>query len=155
MAGDPLSPIEEEVRTSDASPDARMRVSSQCHRGRPNSQNAVQALLASGSGWNIFLISVLGLFAELMLIRWIGTEIRIFAYLQNTVLVVCFLGLGVGCFTCHRPATLKQILVPLLALTAVLSFSQTRSIAGRITSFLSEMEDLLIWEHSVATNPWS
>ncbi|MCA9086734.1 MAG: methyltransferase domain-containing protein, partial [Planctomycetaceae bacterium] len=48
-----------------------------------------------------------------------------------------------------------QILVPLLALTAVLSFSQTRSIAGRITSFLSEMEDLLIWEHSVATNPWS
>ncbi len=28
-----------------------------------------------------------------MLIRWIGTEVRIFAYLLNAVLVVCFLGL--------------------------------------------------------------
>ena len=46
----------------------------------------------------IFWISVLGLFLELLLIRWIGTEIRIFAYLQSTVLVVCFLGIGVGCF---------------------------------------------------------
>ena len=27
--------------------------------------------------WAIFLVSVLGLFLELMLIRWIGTEIRI------------------------------------------------------------------------------
>ena len=35
----------------------------------------------------LFLVSVLGLFLELLLIRWIGTEIRIFAYLQNTVLV--------------------------------------------------------------------
>ena len=35
--------------------------------------------------WSLFLISALGLFLEMMLIRWIGTEIRIFAYLQNTV----------------------------------------------------------------------
>ncbi len=45
----------------------------------------------------IFLVSVLGLFLEMLLIRWIGTEIRIFAYLQNTILIVCFLGLGLGC----------------------------------------------------------
>jgi hypothetical protein len=31
----------------------------------------------------VFLISVLGLFLELLLIRWISTEIRVFAYLQN------------------------------------------------------------------------
>ena len=43
-----------------------------------------------------FVISVVGLFLELLLIRWISTEIRIFAYLQNTVLVVCFLGPGDG-----------------------------------------------------------
>jgi hypothetical protein len=42
----------------------------------------------------IFLISILGLFVELILIRWIGTEVRIFAYLQDTVLVACFLGFG-------------------------------------------------------------
>lgn len=40
--------------------------------------------------WAIFLISVLGLFLEMLLIRWIGTEVRIFAYLQNTILVVVF-----------------------------------------------------------------
>ena len=50
----------------------------------------------------LFLVSVLGLFLELMLIRWIGTEIRIFAYLQNTVLVVCFMGLGLGCSRAGR-----------------------------------------------------
>ena len=50
----------------------------------------------------LFLISVVGLFLELLLIRWITTEIRIFAYLQNTVLVVCFLGLGMGCWDTKR-----------------------------------------------------
>ena len=53
------------------------------------------------------LVSVLALFLEMLLIRWIGTEIRIFAYLQNTVLVVCFLGLGMGCFTCRRSIALR------------------------------------------------
>lgn len=111
-------------------------------------------LFSSKNSRAIFLISVLGLFLELMLIRWIGTEIRIFAYLQNTVLVVCFLGLGIGCFTCDRKATLRQILWPLTALTAILALPQTRSIAAKITSYLSQMEDLLIWERSVDSNPW-
>jgi hypothetical protein len=58
--------------------------------------------------WGIFLISVLGLFLETLFIRWIGTKIRIFAYLQNTILVVCFLGLGLGAFTSSRPIEIKQ-----------------------------------------------
>ena len=44
----------------------------------------------------LFVVSIAGLFLELLLIRWIGTEVRIFACLQNTVLVVCFLGDWVG-----------------------------------------------------------
>src|SRR6266404_3640250 len=68
----------------------------------------------------LFLVSVLGLFLELMLIRWIGTEIRIFAYLQNTVLVVCFMGLGLGCLTSHRPARLGAMLWPLLVLVLLM-----------------------------------
>ena len=67
---------------------------------------------------DIFVISVFGLFLELMLIRWIGTEVRIFAYLQNTVLIVCFLGLGMGCFTSKQPVRLRNVLLPLAALTA-------------------------------------
>ena len=35
----------------------------------------------------IFLLSTLIAYVEMLLIRWIGTEIRVFAYLQNAVLV--------------------------------------------------------------------
>src|SRR6202521_5780434 len=74
----------------------------------------------SRATWILFLVSVLGLYLELLLIRWIGTEVRIFAYLQNTILVVCFLGLGVGCWTCRQPVKMRDILLPLLMLFAIL-----------------------------------
>src|SRR4029077_3531302 len=70
----------------------------------------------SRATWILFLVSVLGLYLELALIRWIGTEVRIFAYLQNTVLVVCFMGLGIGCLTCRKPVAIRDILLPLLVL---------------------------------------
>src|ERR1700674_1546798 len=74
----------------------------------------------SRATWILFLVSVLSLFLELMLIRWIGTEVRIFAYLQNTVLVVCFLGLGMGCWTCRRPVARRDLLEPLFILVLIL-----------------------------------
>ena len=97
---------------------------------------------------DIVLISVLGLFLELMLIRWIGTEVRIFAYLQNTVLIVCFLGLGMGCFTSHKPVVLRNVLLPLAALTVLLALPPTRALLANITNLLSVLDDLLIWEHA-------
>src|SRR5262245_47426132 len=103
------------------------------------------------TGWqalDIFLISVLGLFLELMLIRWIGTEVRIFAYLQNTVLIVCFLGLGMGCFTSQKPVSVRGILLPLLAITVLLALPPTRAILANITNLLSVLDDLLIWERT-------
>ena len=75
----------------------------------------------------IFLISVLGLFLEMLLIRWIGTEVRIFAYLQNTILVACFLGLGLGSFTSRRPIHFRQMLIPLAFLVFLISVPITRS----------------------------
>ena len=53
----------------------------------------------------IFVVSALILYLELVLIRWIGTEIRIFAYLGNLILVVCFFGVGLGCYRAARPPT--------------------------------------------------
>ena len=44
-----------------------------------------------------------------------GTEIRIFAYLQNTRLVVCFLGLGLGCFTSRKPIVMRDMLLRLFS----------------------------------------
>lgn len=102
----------------------------------------------------IFLISVLGLFLEMLLIRWIGTEIRIFAYLQNTILVVCFLGLGLGCFTCRQPIVLQQLLIPMFILMALMAFPVTQLALGSISKLLSVLDDLVIWAAWTSRSPW-
>jgi len=102
----------------------------------------------------ILLVSILALFLEMMLIRWVSTEVRIFAYLQNTVLVVCFLGLGMGCFSCREPITSRQVLLPLLVLVAILALPFTRHAAGAIGNWLSVLDDLVIWSPEHSTSPW-
>jgi len=101
--------------------------------------------------WGIFLISVLGLYLELLFVRWVGTEIRIFAYLQNTVLVVCFLGLGLGMFTSSKSISIKQSLVPLTVFLLLMAIPATRSFLGRISEMLSLLGDFVIWE-SISTD---
>src|SRR5689334_4763056 len=46
----------------------------------------------------LVLVSALGLFLELVLIRLLGAEIKVFAFLKNVVLLGAFLGLGLGFF---------------------------------------------------------
>jgi hypothetical protein len=104
--------------------------------------------------WAIFMISILGLFLEMLLIRWIGTEIRIFAYLQNTVLVVCFLGLGLGCFTCRKPIVLLQLLIPLFILMVLMAVPLTRVVLGSTSELLSTLGDLVIWSAGFDISPW-
>ncbi len=94
----------------------------------------------------LFLISVMGLYLELMLIRWITTEIRIFAYLQNTVLVVCFLGIGMGCWTCRQPIRLGDSLYPLTILVGLLTFETSRGWLSELTQIFSMMQDMVIWD---------
>ncbi len=45
----------------------------------------------------LFLISFLTLYFELIVIRWLSSEVRVFAYLKNLPLIASFLGLGLGC----------------------------------------------------------
>jgi spermidine synthase len=104
--------------------------------------------------WAIFLISVLGLFLEMLFIRWISTEVRIFAYLQNTVLVVCFMGLGVGCFTSRQPIEMRQMLLPLFILVLIFAIPFTRTEFARISEMLSVLEDLEIWSNYPSTSIW-
>jgi spermidine synthase len=65
-------------------------------------------------------ISAVGLFLELLLVRWVSSEIRIFAYFKNLVLVACFFGFGLGCYLSRRRVQLLHTLVPLLALVLLL-----------------------------------
>ena len=109
--------------------------------------------MSRGLERRIFWISVLGLFLELLLIRWIGTEIRIFAYLQNTVLVVCFLGLGLGLFTSREPARFDQVVWPLAILTALLAIPLTRQVLASVSENLSVLGDMRIWGEAAAESP--
>jgi hypothetical protein len=71
------------------------------------------------SYWQLALISVAGLFLELLMIRWISSEIRVFAFFKNFVLVACFLGFGLGCYLSRRPINLSVMLLSLIALALV------------------------------------
>src|SRR5512139_2839532 len=102
--------------------------------------------------WAIFLVSVLGLFLEMLLIRWIGTEVRIFAYLQNTILVACFLGLGLGCFTSRQTIRLRQSLVSLTFLLVLMAIPISRFALGYTSEFLSVLGDMVIWGGLVTTD---
>ncbi len=50
---------------------------------------------------DLFLVSFLGLFFEILIIRWLSTEVRLFAYYKNLPLIAAFMGLGIG-FTLAR-----------------------------------------------------
>lgn len=68
-------------------------------------------------------VSVLGLFFELVLIRLLGAEIKVFAFLKNIVLISAFLGLGLGFFIAPRRTGLLPLFLPvgvLFMLTVVL-----------------------------------
>lgn len=56
----------------------------------------------------LFLASFLALYFELVVIRYLSTEIRIFAYLKNLPLIASFLGIGLGMILGSAPKALKR-----------------------------------------------
>lgn len=94
----------------------------------------------------LFALSFISLFLELALIRWIGTEIRIFAYFRNLALVSCFVGLGIG-FSVKR---VKPGLLFSLALLGLLALSMYPSpllapVSPRRISELLAFADFHVW----------
>jgi len=89
----------------------------------------------------LFIVSFLILFLELALIRWISTEIRIFAYINNLILLACFLGVGLGCYYAARPVR------PALTLTglALLLLMGTSQLFKNTLMPLSALSDEVAW----------
>src|SRR6516162_3919265 len=69
----------------------------------------------------LFLFSLLGLFFEMLMIRWLSSEIRIFAYYKNFVLIACFLGFGLGCALCRRRVHPIATAAPVLFFTILIA----------------------------------
>ena len=72
--------------------------------------------LGGFSYWLLIVFSIAGMFFEMMMIRWVSSEIRIFAYFKNFVLVACFFGFGLGCYFSKRRVNLIALFLPLLSL---------------------------------------
>ena len=101
-----------------------------------------------GFSWTqLALWSLLSLFLELLMIRWISSEIRIFAYFKNFVLIACFLGFGLGCHLSRRRANLLLLVVPLMTLTLLikLPWRSLRALMGLIPALVGASSEVHVW----------
>jgi len=89
----------------------------------------------------LLLVSFLILFLEMSLLRWISTEVRIFAYVNNLVLLACFLGMGLGCQYAKRDPKPIVTLLSLLALILLV----TNRFFGEAPILLSIFSDSHVW----------
>jgi spermidine synthase len=104
-----------------------------------------------GRWWQLVLASFLTLFAELALIRWIGTEVRVFAYVKNLALLVCFLGFGAGCALARRPVRWWTSVMALLGLVMVVRWPwRGEHIFEGLSISLGAGQELAIWATGTA-----
>jgi len=103
--------------------------------------------LGGFSQWKLALASVFGLFLEMMMIRWVSSEIRIFAYFKNFVLIACFLGFGLGCYLVRRRVSLLSLLLPLvtLALIIKLPWTNLRDLIVNLPGYIGAASEVNMW----------
>ena len=103
--------------------------------------------LGGFSNARLILVSALGLFLEMMMIRWISSEIRIFAYFKNFVLIACFLGFGLGCQLSRRRWNALPLIVPLLLITMLVKAPWTplRLLVRILPVLLGASSEVNIW----------
>jgi SAM-dependent methyltransferase len=78
---------------------------------------------ANRKSTKLFLASFAALFFELLVIRYLSTEIRVFAYLKNLPLIACFLGIGIGMIYGRRDKVERLFPWAALALFALIRFA--------------------------------
>jgi spermidine synthase len=95
----------------------------------------------------LFLVSFAALYIEILLIRWIGTEIRVFAYFQNLALIACFLGFGLGCYRAGRKKgqLFDAGAIAFLIIFVELPVPQWKRILEGVSSALSYSNDAQLW----------
>jgi len=96
----------------------------------------------------LFTLSLLGLFFEMLMIRWLSSEIRIFAYYKNFVLIACFLGFGLGAALCRRRVHPIAITVPILFFTVLVAapIPGTHEAITNLTSLVGMTSQAQIWD---------
>jgi SAM-dependent methyltransferase len=105
---------------------------------------------------NLLLVSFLSMFLELLMIRWISSEIRIFAFFKNFVLVSCFFGFGMGCYFSRKRINVLTLIGPLVYLAAVIKipWSGLRTLIATLPNMLGSSSNLQIWHAPSLDAQW-
>lgn len=95
--------------------------------------------------FRLALLSFVALFLELVIIRWLASEIRIFAYFKNLPLFACFLGLGAGFILAPIGRNFFRF-TPILLLVSVLVIGLASRLGYTHTVFADPYEYYLLGE---------
>lgn len=106
---------------------------------------------------SLALVSLLSLFLEMMMIRWVSSEISVFAYFKNLILVACFLGFGLGCYLQERRIQLLALIAPLLTLSLLLkdSVSPIRAVFISLPTLIGRGTEVHFWGVPAMPASWS
>ncbi len=109
------------------------------------------------SYWRLAVASLLVLFLELLMIRWVSSEVRIFAYFKNFVLIACFLGFGLGCYLCRRRINWLAMLFPLFALVFLVAspWDGLRVLLRNLPVYFGATSEVHIWGVPSAPLNWA
>jgi hypothetical protein len=111
---------------------------------KPRAQN-----VEPSDRWNLstlFLASALTLFAELAIIRWVATEVRVFAYVKNLALLLCFLGFGLGCALARKRPRWQTAATALVGLMVIVRLPwHGPQIMESLSQYLGAAQDVEIW----------
>jgi hypothetical protein len=102
---------------------------------------------------NLVVASFVTLFAELVLIRWLGTEVRVFAYVKNLGLLLCFLGFGLGCSLARYPVRWISSAASLLGLVTLVRLPwHSQQLLEGLSQALGAGQDIQIWSTGTVRN---
>jgi SAM-dependent methyltransferase/uncharacterized membrane protein len=109
----------------------------------------------ANANWRLFWISFAALYVEIMMIRWIGTEVRVFAYFQNLSLIACFLGFGLGCYWSGRHKSLVFSLFAIVGLIVLAEAPQPtwQEFLAALSDRLSLSPDAAMWGYAWQAGP--
>lgn len=94
----------------------------------------------------LLLLSLVSLYLEILIIRWMESEIRVFAYFKNLALIAAFLGLGIGYMARRPQLSFRWTAGGLLLLAGLLHPRGLQELCPfrRISDYLA-FEDRHIW----------
>src|SRR5262245_52626560 len=91
----------------------------------------------------LFLISSLGLFLELAIIRWLSAEVRLFSYFKNLPLLASFLGLAIGFILVGKGKNYQSSFTPMFTAFTILTLLVGRFVSPRVLAYPSRGDEFL------------